>query len=83
MIEPKKINADQYKIKFEVEINDQTGQFNIDMKVRLLQVDEKTVCVEFSRMQGDRHKFNEKYQEFKEHLNKMNDVYFNAEVQAN
>lgn len=49
LVEPKKRSNDQYKLTFDVNFEDQTGKYNIELKIRILSVDDSTVCVEFSR----------------------------------
>jgi DNA-directed RNA polymerase specialized sigma subunit len=47
-IEPNKVAKDKYKMKFNMETQDQGGQIqNIEMCVRILNVDDKIVCIEF------------------------------------
>jgi len=60
-IEPKKISSDKYKISFDMLIEDTTGKYELEFKIRILKVDEKSVCVEFSRADGNKQKFIEKY----------------------
>lgn len=71
-----KVSKDQYKIKFTMVTKDQGGQtLDTQICVRILQVDDNTVCVEFMKIGGDKIRFNEHFQDFKNHvLNCMNDT---------
>ena len=63
-IEPSKVSKDKYKIQFTLQTKDQGGQIQkIDMCVRILNVDDKIVCVEFQRLGGDKQRFLEHYLE--------------------
>lgn len=69
------MNKDKYKMKFTLTTKDQGGQIqNVAIVVRILNVDDKTVCVEFSRKEGDMIRFHEHFLDFKNSvLNCMND----------
>ena len=76
-MEPEKRNAAKYKIKFTISTKDQGGQVhNTKICVRILSVTEteKVVCVEFLKLEGDKTRYVEHYQEFKNKvLDYMND----------
>ncbi len=47
----------------------------VEMQVQILKVDDKQVCIEFTRLAGDKQCFNEHYLTFKnEVLSNMNDM---------
>merc|ERR1712218_4895 len=65
-VEPSKKANDKYKLKFTISNKDQGGTVNtIAMQVRILNVDNKMVCVEFMRLDGDKQRYNEHYLKFK------------------
>jgi len=60
------LNKDKYKMKFTLTTKDQGGQVqNVEIVVRILNVDDKTVCVEFTRKDGDMIRFHEHFNDFK------------------
>lgn len=61
-----------------MQTKDQGGQVqNIEMCIRILNVDDKIVCVEFQRLMGDKQRFIEHYLELKNgSLSCMNDAIF-------
>lgn len=71
-----KANDKKYKLKLLIDTTDQSGAIsNIQMQIRILNVDNSMVCVEFMRLEGDKQRFIEHYQEFKNELLKdMNDT---------
>jgi len=75
-VEPSKNAKNKYKVKFAMTSDDQARKGNkVEMQVQILKVDEKKVCIEFTRLSGDRQCFNEHYATFKnEVLRNMNDV---------
>lgn len=74
-IDPK-INQNKYKVKFTQEGKDQNGQeYQIQICVRILQVQDKQYCVEFQRISGDQFRYHEYFNEFKdEYLKPFNDA---------
>lgn len=70
-----KTNDTKYKLKLDIDTTDQSGAVhNIQLQIRILNVDNSMVCVEFMRLEGDKQRFIEHYQEFKnELLGDMND----------
>jgi hypothetical protein len=74
-VKPESRNATKYKIKFTISTKDQGGQVhNTKICVRIMSVNEKVVCVEFLKLKGDKTRFVEHYQEFKDKvLDYMND----------
>lgn len=49
-----KKSNDKYKIKFTMMTKDQSGlEIEVEMCVRVLRVDDKKVCVEFMKLNGD------------------------------
>lgn len=79
-VEPYKKCKDKYKLKFTLSTNDQSGTVNkVDIQIRILNVDNKMVSIEFMRLDGDKQRFNEHYLTFKnEVLKNMNDAMFAA-----
>jgi len=70
------VNENNYKCKFTVHIEDTTGKFDLDVKIRILKKDEQTNVVEIKRTSGNNLKFIEYYQKLKsEDLKQFNDVY--------
>lgn len=65
-IEPQ-FSDSKYKIKFLMSTKDQgSGEVqNVNICVRLLKVDDKTVCVEFQKLSGDQIRFQEHFLDFK------------------
>ena len=74
-VNPEKVSAQKYKIKFTITTKDQGGQeHNTQISVRILGVSEKINCVEFMKVSGDKTRFVEHYKEFKNKiLDFMND----------
>lgn len=70
------VSDTKYKIKFSITSADQSGaQVLTKMCVRILRVDDKTVCVEFQKLEGNQHRFLEHYKDFKNDiLNFANDA---------
>lgn len=70
------ISDKKYKMKFELQTKDQGGQLQqCKMCVRILKVDEQTVCVEFTKLGGDQIRFHEHFNDFKNQvLTAMNDA---------
>lgn len=69
-----KVSKNKYKMKFEMTSKAQSGLVTtIFICVRILAVDDQTVCVEFMRLGGDQISFNKVFKEFKDkelaHLN--------------
>jgi len=54
-VEPYKKCKDKYKLKFTMSTNDQSGTVNkVDIQIRILNVENKSVGVEFMRLDGDK-----------------------------
>lgn len=70
------INEKKYKLKFDLQTKDQGGQVQlIKMCVRILKVDDATVCVEFTKLGGDQIRYHEHFNDFKNQvLTAMNDT---------
>jgi len=66
----------KYKVKFTMITKDQSGVANeVEMCVRILRVDDKKVCVEFMKLNGDQIRFHEHFAEFRDQVLKdMNDA---------
>lgn len=78
LVEPKKISSDKYKVKFDMKTTSQEGiEQEVKMCMQILKVNDSTLCVEFMRLDGDKQRFNEHYQEFKNQVLKdMNDAIY-------
>ena len=63
-IEPK-INEKKYKIKFQLVSKDQGDQEQVtEICIRILKVDEETICVEFQKLSGNQTRFHDHFSEF-------------------
>lgn len=70
------VNAKKYKTKFTLKTQDQGDQEQeTEICIRILQVDEQNVCVEFTKLKGNQTRFHEHFNEFKKNvLNFSNDA---------
>ena len=69
----------KYKIKFTLlySVQDIEDLIETEICVRILKVNDNTVCVEFKKLNGDQMKFYEHFNEFSKILYKINDVEIN------
>ncbi len=67
-----KIDVAKGKYKAKLCVKSETGQ--VDMKVRILKVDQGKNCVEFSRCQGDQLEFFDAFGKIKEIFGDLNDT---------
>ena len=67
-IEPK-INEDKYKIKFQLVSKDEGELQQVtDICIRILKVNDETVCVEFQKLSGNQTRFLEHFSEFNNNI---------------
>ena len=70
------VNEKKYKTKFTLKTQDQGDQEQeTEICIRILQVDDQRVCVEFNKVRGNQTRFHEHFNEFKKNvLNFSNDA---------
>jgi hypothetical protein len=59
------VDGSKYKYKFTVHIEDTTGEFDLDVKIRILKKDEQINVVEIKRAEGNHLKFIDFYKDLK------------------
>jgi len=68
------VNNDKYKVKFTLVTKDSEVVQELKICVKILKVDDATVCVEFSKLSGSNERFQNHYAELKQVLEFCNDT---------